>query len=407
MFAIGKFLFKAIMPPTARAKEDIVSAAHAFAVALEGDHASATSRLPPSASAQGPATANLQEEGAHHPKEFVTTLRVSQHSDFIAEGAPSLWRGKWARSFATAIIALIFLTGGALLMVKDAPLEFARGFYVRAMGELHRLTASEHAEGEETARKATEKEELAKEIERKATEEQLAYEAATRRQKEDIPLAANQQRTPEALPREAEAQAAPQATAKRQDPEVSRAEQAERHATTQKPKSVEDTRQQAQRAEADLNLSEQDRKKVQVSLSALGHQIPSDGYFGPITRAMITAWQTRQGLPATGFLNVSQVLALHEQATQTQRSVQTKSTVQHAEKAEAGLNLSEQDRKRMQVALTSLGHAIPTATGVFGPRTRAMIAAWQKTQGLPDTGYLTEAQIATLQQQAAPALSFG
>jgi Putative peptidoglycan binding domain len=78
---------------------------------------------------------------------------------------------------------------------------------------------------------------------------------------------------------------------------------------------------------------------------------------------------------------------------------------QQAERAEAGLNLSEQDRKRVQVALNSLGHEIPTATGYFGPRTRAMITAWQKTQGLPETSYLTEIQLATLRQQAAPALA--
>ena len=78
---------------------------------------------------------------------------------------------------------------------------------------------------------------------------------------------------------------------------------------------------------------------------------------------------------------------------------------EQAEKAEAGLKLTEQDRKRVQVALNALGHTIPTATGYFGPRTRAMIAAWQKTQGLPGTGYLTEAQLAVLRQQAAAALA--
>src|SRR5438477_413706 len=42
----------------------------------------------------------------------------------------------------------------------------------------------------------------------------------------------------------------------------------------------------------------------------------------------------------------------------------------------------------------------PTVTGYFGPRTRTMITAWQKAQGLPETGYLTEAQLAALQHQA-------
>jgi peptidoglycan hydrolase-like protein with peptidoglycan-binding domain len=74
------------------------------------------------------------------------------------------------------------------------------------------------------------------------------------------------------------------------------------------------------------------------------------------------------------------------------------------EKAEAGLNLSEQDRKKVQMALNSLGYPMPTVTGFFGPRTQAMIKAWQKAQGLPDTGFLTEPQLATLFQQAANAL---
>src|SRR4029077_3670063 len=71
-----------------------------------------------------------------------------------------------------------------------------------------------------------------------------------------------------------------------------------------------------------------------------------------------------------------------------------------AEKAEASLALSEQDRKSVQVALNSLGHEIPTVTGYFGPRTRAMITAWQKKQRLPETGYLDAPQLVALQEQA-------
>ena len=69
------------------------------------------------------------------------------------------------------------------------------------------------------------------------------------------------------------------------------------------------------------------------------------------------------------------------------------------EEAEAALNLSERDRKRVQTALTALGHEVP-ATGYFGPITRKMIAAWQKTQGLPETGFLDSAQLAALTTQA-------
>ncbi len=76
-----------------------------------------------------------------------------------------------------------------------------------------------------------------------------------------------------------------------------------------------------------------------------------------------------------------------------------------AEAAETALHLSEQDRKRVQVALSSLGYGTQGADGTFGPRTRQMIAAWQKSQGTPETGYLTAGELAALRQQAASALA--
>jgi peptidoglycan hydrolase-like protein with peptidoglycan-binding domain len=180
-----------------------------------------------------------------------------------------------------------------------------------------------------------------------------------------------------------------------------------RPAAEEKPKSDAERREQAERAEAALALSEQDRKGVQVALNALGHDFPTvTGYFGPRTRATITAWQKKQGLPETGYLDASQFALLQEQATPAKRTDDAKlDPRQQPEKAEAALNLSEQDRKRVQVALNALGHEMPTVTGYFGPRTRAMITAWQKAQGLPETGCLTEAQLAMLREQAAPALA--
>jgi peptidoglycan hydrolase-like protein with peptidoglycan-binding domain len=247
-----------------------------------------------------------------------------------------------------------------------APIEIAQDAYRRAGAEMQRLTAPENA-GTEVAW-------------RKAAEEKLAAVAAARRHEEE-PHAAEDARL--------------------------KAEEAARKAAEGKPKSDAEVREEAESAEADLNLSEQDRQKVQVSLTALGYQIPTaTGHFGPQTRALITAWQKKQGLPETGFLDESQLVALHEQATLAKRADQAKpATREQAERAESGLNLSEQDRKRVQVALNSLGHEIPTATGYFGPRTRAMITVWQKTQGLHETGYLTEIQLAKLLQQAAPALA--
>jgi serine/threonine protein kinase len=76
-----------------------------------------------------------------------------------------------------------------------------------------------------------------------------------------------------------------------------------------------------------------------------------------------------------------------------------------AEVAETALKLSLPDRQRLQVALTSLGFDTQGADGVFGPRSRDMIAAWQKARNQPTTGFLTAAQQQALLGEAAPALA--
>jgi serine/threonine protein kinase/peptidoglycan hydrolase-like protein with peptidoglycan-binding domain len=76
-----------------------------------------------------------------------------------------------------------------------------------------------------------------------------------------------------------------------------------------------------------------------------------------------------------------------------------------AEAAEAALRLSLVDRQRVQVALTSLGFDTRGADGAFGPRSRDMVAAWQKARSHSATGYLLGPQNQALLREAAPALS--
>jgi serine/threonine protein kinase/peptidoglycan hydrolase-like protein with peptidoglycan-binding domain len=76
-----------------------------------------------------------------------------------------------------------------------------------------------------------------------------------------------------------------------------------------------------------------------------------------------------------------------------------------AETAEKGLRLESADRERLQVALTSLGFDTRGSDGLFGTRSREMIAAWQKKAGAPATGFLTAAQRQALLKEAAAALS--
>ncbi|GEP58523.1 serine/threonine-protein kinase [Reyranella soli] len=63
-----------------------------------------------------------------------------------------------------------------------------------------------------------------------------------------------------------------------------------------------------------------------------------------------------------------------------------------AENSEAALNLSVADRQRVQSALKALGFDIQGVDGTFGPRTRDMIGAWQKSHNQPVTGFLSATQ---------------
>src|ERR1700704_5050036 len=72
-----------------------------------------------------------------------------------------------------------------------------------------------------------------------------------------------------------------------------------------------------------------------------------------------------------------------------------------AETAETALQLTSADRQRLQVALTVLGFDTRGSDGVFGPRSREMIASWQRAHNQPDTGFLSAAQPEALLRDAS------
>src|SRR6185369_10710554 len=76
-----------------------------------------------------------------------------------------------------------------------------------------------------------------------------------------------------------------------------------------------------------------------------------------------------------------------------------------AEAAEKALKLEPADRQRLQVALTSLGFDTRGNDGLFGPRSREMIAGWQKARNHPSSGYVNADQQQRLLKEAAPALA--
>jgi hypothetical protein len=72
-----------------------------------------------------------------------------------------------------------------------------------------------------------------------------------------------------------------------------------------------------------------------------------------------------------------------------------------AETAENALQLTSADRQRLQAALTVLGFDTRGSDGVFGPRSRQMIASWQRARGQADTGFLSATQPEALLREAS------
>jgi Putative peptidoglycan binding domain len=248
--------------------------------------------------------------------KFPTILAIPQQRKLVAEGGPRTGRSQWGPSLAAVIIVLALVSGAALI-AQDAyrsagaemqqltaqGIKIAQDVYRSAVAEMQRLTARENAETEAAARKAA--------------EEKLAAVAAARRHEEEARQAAEEKARAEAAREmvEAQARAAALEAANRQAAEDAPLKEAARKAAEAKPRSAEEVREQAERTEAGLKLSEQDRKRVQVALNSLGHEILTPtGYFGPRTRAMITAWQKTQGVPETGYLTEAQLATLRQQA---------------------------------------------------------------------------------------------
>jgi serine/threonine protein kinase len=76
-----------------------------------------------------------------------------------------------------------------------------------------------------------------------------------------------------------------------------------------------------------------------------------------------------------------------------------------AESAEKALRLEQPDRQRLQMALTALGFDTRGSDGLLGPRSREMIAGWQKARRHAATGFLDAAQRQQLLKEAEPALA--
>ena len=197
---------------------------------------------------------------------------------------------------------------------------------------------------------------LQAEAERKAQ-----AEAEQKAQAERQAAAEAQQRAAEAARQKAEAEAQQKARA---------AAEAERKAAAEAQQQAEAQAQQTKAVEAQ-QAEEEARRKAEAD-----------------------AWQKKE----------AEAMAKAE-AEARQKAEADAAAQKTAEATEAALGLTVGDRRRVQVALTSLGFDTRGADGVFGPRSREMILGWQRARGQAATSFLTAAQEQALFKEAASALA--
>ncbi len=138
-------------------------------------------------------------------------------------------------------------------------------------------------------------------------------------------------------------------------------------------------------------------KTVQSALIAAGVKVPggADGVFGPATKSAVTAFQSRNGLPATGAVDAATAAALGlAQAPAAPAATSGGLTL-----GANGANVTE-----LQQALIASGVYVPGgADGVFGQATKTAVSNYQRWNGLPVTGEVDAAMSARLKLTGAPA----
>lgn len=92
---------------------------------------------------------------------------------------------------------------------------------------------------------------------------------------------------------------------------------------------------------------------------------------------------------------------LHANAARQRLNALNEEPFYRERRAEEALELSRDERRAIQRALTILGYDTRGIDGIFGSGTRGAIRSWQTDVREQETSYLTRAQISRLQQQAA------
>ncbi len=138
-------------------------------------------------------------------------------------------------------------------------------------------------------------------------------------------------------------------------------------------------------------------RKAQRLLNELGYDAgPIDGLIGPKTSAAVRAFEKAHEHAVTGVLNDDLIFRLEQALSAGRVQVETASpTFQQATERHERL-------KEAQQLLNKLGYEAGATTGFAGPKTRDAIWAFQRENGMPETGELSAELLRRLKDLAEP-----
>ena len=298
-------------------------------------------------------------------------------------GRPALW--------SAAAAALVLLTGGGWFAWQTgAPASIASAVSTLSAEQLEQALADRR----KADALAAEKRRLEDEARRKAE-----VETEAKRQAESELEQARQarQRAEEELAKlKADIEA-------RREKEAGQREQAD---TAQRRAAEDAARRKAEAEAAGLRLAEEEAKR-KAAADAEAKRQADEALAGAEAERQRAEQEARQKAEAeaAALKQASEETQRKAAEAERRRQAEEAQSKAEAEAAENGLRLIPADRQRLQVALSSLGFDTGGADGVFGPRSRAMIAVWQQKAGARATGFLTAPQRDQLLRSAAPAVA--
>ncbi|HEY9688656.1 MAG TPA: peptidoglycan-binding protein [Coleofasciculaceae cyanobacterium] len=131
---------------------------------------------------------------------------------------------------------------------------------------------------------------------------------------------------------------------------------------------------------------------IQNRLRALGFfKARSTGYYGPITRQAVQAFQRSRGLTADGVVGPKTRSALFGSGSTPSRSYRVNSGRYGTLTGSIGMGETSARVATLQAKLRTLGYFNSrTNTGYYGPLTRNAVLRYQAANGLPRTGTVSQ-----------------